>query len=189
MLNYTKDTFLNYLKATLPENFTPQELHNAIGDMVMNLMTEDWEDSRESHRKTRHACYFSMEFLMGRSIFNNLLCLGIYDEVEKEVNVGHPNYWGFYGPFEITVDKSNVKTDITGKVEKAPVTLVIDQVKTIEGITEPAKNGYVTYFNNGSFSHEDFNLYLAVKVDYGWGTINVKDLKVPVWGTEHSYEN
>ncbi|MBR3629224.1 MAG: glycogen/starch/alpha-glucan family phosphorylase [Oscillospiraceae bacterium] len=86
MLNYTKDTFLNYLKATLPENFTPQELHNAIGDMVMSLMTEDWEDSRAAHRNTRHACYFSMEFLMGRSIFNNLLCLGIYDEVEKALN-------------------------------------------------------------------------------------------------------
>ena len=86
MLNYTKETFLNYLKATLPENFTPQVLHNAIGEMVMSLMTEDWEDSRAAHRNTRHACYFSMEFLMGRSIFNNLLCLGIYDEVEKALN-------------------------------------------------------------------------------------------------------
>jgi hypothetical protein len=27
-----------------------------------------------------------------------------------------------------------------------------------------------------------------VRVDYGWGTINVKDLKVPVWGTKHAYE-
>ncbi|MCR4644315.1 MAG: glycogen/starch/alpha-glucan family phosphorylase [Oscillospiraceae bacterium] len=86
MLNYTKETFLNYLKATLPENFTPQVLHNAIGEMVMSLMTEDWEDSRAAHRNTRHACYFSMEFLVGRSIFNNLLCLGIYDEVEKALN-------------------------------------------------------------------------------------------------------
>ena len=85
MMHYTKDTFLRYLDASLTKpaaETTPQELHNIIGEMVMNLMTEDWEDSRAAHRNTRHACYFSMEFLMGRSIFNNLLCLGIYDEVE-----------------------------------------------------------------------------------------------------------
>ncbi len=85
MMQYTKDTFLRYLEGSLTkpvEETTPQELHNLIGEMVMNLMTEDWEDSRNAHRNTRHACYFSMEFLVGRSIFNNLLCLGIYDEVE-----------------------------------------------------------------------------------------------------------
>lgn len=85
MMQYTKDTFLRYIEASLTkpaEETSPQELHNIIGEMVMSLMTEDWEDSRAAHRNTRHACYFSMEFLMGRSIFNNLLCLGIYDEVE-----------------------------------------------------------------------------------------------------------
>ncbi len=86
MMQYTKDTFLAYLKGTLDKpaaELTPQELHNAVGTMVMQLLTEDWEDSRNAHRHTRHACYFSMEFLMGRSIFNNLLCLGIYDAVEQ----------------------------------------------------------------------------------------------------------
>ena len=86
MMNYTKDTFLNYLKGVLDKpaaELTPQELHNAVGEMVMQLLTEDWEDARHAHRHTRHACYFSMEFLMGRSVFNNLLCLGIYDEVEQ----------------------------------------------------------------------------------------------------------
>ena len=86
MMNYTKETFLAYLKGVLDKpisEVTPQELHNAIGDMVMNLLTEDWEDSRNAHRNTRHACYLSMEFLVGRSIFNNLLCLGIYDEVDQ----------------------------------------------------------------------------------------------------------
>lgn len=89
MMQYTKETFRKYLEGVLtkPANeTTPQELHQAIGDMVMQLMTEDWEDSRSAHRHTRHACYLSMEFLMGRSIYNNLLCLGIYDEVEKALN-------------------------------------------------------------------------------------------------------
>ncbi|MBR2912438.1 MAG: glycogen/starch/alpha-glucan phosphorylase [Oscillospiraceae bacterium] len=85
MMHYSKDIFLSFIEGSLTkpiEETTPQELHNILGEMVMNLMTEDWEDSRAAHRNTRHACYFSMEFLMGRSIFNNLLCLGIYDEVE-----------------------------------------------------------------------------------------------------------
>ncbi len=85
MMNYKKETFLNYIEGSLTKPIgqtTPEELHAILGEMVMNLMTEDWEDSRNAHRNTRHACYFSMEFLMGRSIFNNLLCLGIYDEVE-----------------------------------------------------------------------------------------------------------
>ncbi len=89
MMNYTKDTFLNYLKGTLSKDvseLTPQELHNAVGEMVMNLMQEDWEDSKNAHASGRRAYYLSMEFLMGRSIFNNLLCLGIYDEVEAALN-------------------------------------------------------------------------------------------------------
>ena len=89
MMKYTKDTFLNYLKGTLSKDasaLTPQELHNAVGEMVMTLMTEDWEDSRSAHASGRRAYYLSMEFLMGRSIFNNLLCLGIYDEVEAALN-------------------------------------------------------------------------------------------------------
>ena len=89
MMNYTSETFKKYLEATLTKpasETSPQELHNAVGEMVMNLMTEDWEDSRQAHRHTRHASYLSMEFLMGRAIYNNLLCLGIYDEVEKALN-------------------------------------------------------------------------------------------------------
>ncbi|MDE7121166.1 MAG: glycogen/starch/alpha-glucan phosphorylase, partial [Oscillospiraceae bacterium] len=86
MIQYTKETFKKYLTGMLdkPANeTTPQELHQAIGEMVMQLMETDWEDSRNAHRNARHACYFSMEFLMGRSIYNNLLCLGIYDEMEQ----------------------------------------------------------------------------------------------------------
>ena len=88
-MQYTQETFKKYLEGVLtkPANeTTPQELHQAIGEMVMQLMTEDWEDSCLAHRNTRHACYLSMEFLMGRSIYNNLLCLGIYDQVEKALN-------------------------------------------------------------------------------------------------------
>ncbi|MBQ5985149.1 MAG: hypothetical protein IJL56_09295, partial [Bacteroidales bacterium] len=35
-------------------------------------------------------------------------------EVTKQVPVGHYSYWTFYGPFEITIDKSTVRWDAEG---------------------------------------------------------------------------
>lgn len=61
---------------------TPQQLHNALGETVMEMSSEIIHKSREEHLSKRRACYLSMEFLVGRAVYNNLLCLGIYDEVE-----------------------------------------------------------------------------------------------------------
>lgn len=49
----------------------------------MELIDSDWENSRKVHLDSRRACYLSMEFLMGRAVYNNLLCLGITDEVDE----------------------------------------------------------------------------------------------------------
>ncbi len=57
------------------------EVHNAVGEAVMEMYSEQWQNSREKHLSGRRAAYLSMEFLVGRAIQNNLLCLGIYDEV------------------------------------------------------------------------------------------------------------
>ena len=46
----------------------------------MEYAKENWEKSRKAHKNSRRACYFSMEFLVGRAVYNNLLWLGIYDE-------------------------------------------------------------------------------------------------------------
>ncbi len=80
--NTIKNIFLEKLN-TEPKNATVQQIHNALGEALMELFADDWQKSREKHLCSRRACYFSMEFLVGRAIFNNLLCLGIYDEVNK----------------------------------------------------------------------------------------------------------
>lgn len=59
------------------------EVHNAVGETVMEMYAEQWDASREKHLSGRRAAYLSMEFLVGRAIQNNLLCLGIYDEVAE----------------------------------------------------------------------------------------------------------
>lgn len=80
--NTIKSVFLEKLN-TEPKNATVQQIHNALGETLMELFADDWQKSREKHLCSRRACYFSMEFLVGRAIFNNLLCLGIYDEVSE----------------------------------------------------------------------------------------------------------
>ena len=81
-----KDIFKNQLTQALagiaPQEATPQQLHQAIGDVIMHNIAADWSKSTQAHEQNRRACYFSMEFLVGRAVFNNLLCLGCYDEVE-----------------------------------------------------------------------------------------------------------
>lgn len=65
------------------ENASPVQLHESISTLVMNEIADKWNKSTENHLSKRHACYFSMEFLMGRAVYNNLMCLGIKDEVEE----------------------------------------------------------------------------------------------------------
>ncbi len=80
-----KEHFNEFLGKDI-SNATPQEIHNALGLTVMEYIKKDWNNSIEKHLSTRRACYLSMEFLVGRAVYNNLLCLGIYDEVEEIFN-------------------------------------------------------------------------------------------------------
>lgn len=68
------------------EFLTPQRLHNVIAGAVMNEISAGWEKSKAAHLNGRHAYYFSAEFLIGRTVYNNLLCLGLSDEIEKALN-------------------------------------------------------------------------------------------------------
>lgn len=76
------EQFKKMLKEKLSGCETPQELHTALGNAVMEYAAENWEKSRNAHLQSRRACYFSMEFLVGMAVFNNILCLGLYDDVQ-----------------------------------------------------------------------------------------------------------
>ena len=58
----------------------PYQLHEALSSAIMKQIAPVWKDSRKAHLASRRACYFSAEFLVGRAIYNNLLCLGIEDD-------------------------------------------------------------------------------------------------------------
>lgn len=87
---FSKEVFLNRFNEILAEEYgvSPKEanapqIHDAVSKAVMQNIAEDWKKSKKAHLEARRACYYSMEFLQGRAIFNNLLCLGIEEEVEK----------------------------------------------------------------------------------------------------------
>lgn len=81
-----KNIFKEKFTGRLPKDVksaSPQQIHNALGDAIMELYAEKWDNSRQKHLSGRRAAYLSMEFLVGRAVYNNLLCLGIYDDVNE----------------------------------------------------------------------------------------------------------
>ena len=60
-----------------------KDRYNALCDSIMELINEEWRECKRSTRNERKAYYLSAEFLIGRSLGNNLINLGIYDEVKE----------------------------------------------------------------------------------------------------------
>ncbi len=67
-------------------DLSSKELHTAVSKAVMAEIAKPWERSRLKDSRRRRAYYFSAEFLMGRAIYNNLLCAGLLDKTEKELS-------------------------------------------------------------------------------------------------------
>jgi len=61
---------------------TLAQLHNALGEETMSGIAEDWYTSRHARDCVRRAYYFSAEYMMGRMVFNNLMSLGVLEEVQ-----------------------------------------------------------------------------------------------------------
>ncbi len=58
----------------------------ALSHTVVELIADDWEKTRDSYDTVRQAHYFSAEFLEGRSMLNNLVNLGIYEQAREAVS-------------------------------------------------------------------------------------------------------
>ena len=64
------------------EELKGYELHNAVAEGVMAYISSAWEKSKRKDEKKRRAYYLSAEFLVGRSVFNNILAAGLTEEIE-----------------------------------------------------------------------------------------------------------
>jgi len=57
------------------------ELHNALSGAAMDALAPLWKKKEEQRSSRRQAYYLSMEYLVGRLVFNNLYCMGVLEEV------------------------------------------------------------------------------------------------------------
>ena len=99
----------------------------------------------------------------------------------------YDHYWGYYGPFEITVDTASAECDLNGVRQAVPKTveLIPDYTSTSMGDGKDKKEsdyGFLKYKNNGT-NVSAFNIYVKVDVKYGWGVIKTGFIKVPVAST------
>lgn len=60
------------------------ERYIVLGEMVRDYASVHWKESKETvaHLEAKQMYYFSLEFLIGRLLTNNLMNLGIYDVVK-----------------------------------------------------------------------------------------------------------
>lgn len=71
---------------TTVENAPDWQLHECVSAAVMEHISPLHAKSLEKHLSGRRAMYLSMEFLMGRAVHNNLMCAGVYEDVEEVLN-------------------------------------------------------------------------------------------------------
>ena len=67
------------------EESTPHQRYFTLGTLVREYISSNWIETNEAIAEGKHkqVYYFSMEFLMGRLLVNNMMNLGIY-EIAKE---------------------------------------------------------------------------------------------------------
>ena len=92
----------------------------------------------------------------------------------------HKTYWDFYGPFTVEALIDEAKCDLNGELQAVPATIVLDQSAATTMGGANSKYGFITYRNNGAGVQNAFNLYIPVKVKYGWGEIVTDPIKVNV---------
>lgn len=66
-----------------PQALGTWQLHDALSRAVMLSVNKAWDKSRRQHDHRRRAYYLSAEFLVGRAIYNNLLCTGKLSEARR----------------------------------------------------------------------------------------------------------
>ncbi len=85
-----KDSFVRHMEYSLgKDNFssTPQDCYSSIALCARDRLIERWITTQQTYHK-KHAkriYYLSLEFLIGRTLGNSLINLGLYDEASKAV--------------------------------------------------------------------------------------------------------
>ncbi|UZP04255.1 glycogen/starch/alpha-glucan phosphorylase [Clostridium botulinum] len=84
------DRYLKVKYGLKLEDAKEYQIFNALSLAILEEIVDDWNNTTKAYNEKRSANYFSAEYLMGRALGNNLINLGLYDEVKdvlKELNI------------------------------------------------------------------------------------------------------
>lgn len=59
------------------------EIFNAVSLTILEEIIDNWNETTDTYNRGRMAYYLSAEYLMGRALGNNLMNLGLYDDVKE----------------------------------------------------------------------------------------------------------
>ena len=88
----SKEQFKEKYERRMTERFgrdihesSPTEQYLILGEVIRDSVGADWRNTKKvlAGKKEKQVYYFSMEFLLGRLMTNNLMNLGIYDLVKE----------------------------------------------------------------------------------------------------------
>ena len=83
----TVETILKVDYGKTIENAEEYEKYNSVSKAIMEQIADNWNGTEKLYSKGKQAYYFSAEYLIGRALGNNLLNLGIYEEVEDTLKM------------------------------------------------------------------------------------------------------
>lgn len=97
MKEFNRKIFLENFKSNIVKEYAKSydeasryEKYHALSKTIMDIISENWVKTNKENKELRNAYYLSAEFLIGRSLGNNLLNLGIFDQVKdilKELEI------------------------------------------------------------------------------------------------------
>ncbi|AOR24907.1 glycogen/starch/alpha-glucan phosphorylase [Clostridium taeniosporum] len=115
------------------------QIFNALSLTILEEIVDDWDDTTKAYNEKRSANYFSAEYLMGRALGNNLINLGLYDEVKDVL-----------GELNIDINKIEEIEEDAGLGNGGLGRLAACFMESAATIDMPL-NGYGIRYNNGLF--------------------------------------
>lgn len=90
MKEFDRELFLDNFKSNIVKEYaksyddaTRYEKYHALSKTIMDIVAPNWVNTNKQNKDKKNAYYLSAEFLIGRSLGNNLLNLGIIDQVKE----------------------------------------------------------------------------------------------------------
>lgn len=152
------------------------EIYRALGQAIMEDIADNWYETEKLYEKQKQAFYLSAEFLMGRALGNNLINLGMLEEVKElfeELGID-------YNKIEDAEEDSALGNGGLGRLAAC----FLDSLATLN---LPGK-GYGIRYRNGIFNQEFRDGYQIEKPEtwlkYGdvWSVMRPDDEVIVTFG-------